>query len=856
MVKFFGQPRLLVAAIVLAGLGLFGFVSAQLSDLASRDHGAVSELVFDAASHDYLLKRTIFEVRAGKQGAATVLAALPQRLGILRERLAAIRQNIGDGDSETLTALAALDGILATQLDQVNALLVLSADPLTNGPEIQAVSTQILATSPDRIIRDLRAISSKTLKEEITLLHIDWLLLLSLTIIFVIAGGVTVYSRYRMALETEYAERRRAQSEAAEKDALLNVVFDSLPSLLTVRDLDGRMVLVNKALIGRSPKPEAEMLGLTSHALYGTDTSRTLDENVRIVARTGQPVLGHERTVSGNLTRWYTTDFFPVFDANGEVRNVVVLSHDISDRKKAEFAAWEQAELLRVTFNTVPVFLSIRDTQGRFVLVNDSLQEMAPTPSTDFIGKTSYEVYGTEASRRLDEKIAEVLRTGNPIYNFSRNTETLYGRWYVTDIIPAFGEDGNIKNVVVMTQDIAEKMRHEADAREKSAIIQAVFNNLPETILIRNARGEFVLVNEKYAQLLGKPVEEIIGKRSEDFLPPEWVERAQREEQMILETGAHVTEERVGLNDLLGNERVILATRFPVTLPNGETIGVGTTNVDITQLKTVQRELERHRDHLADIVADQTQELRDAHDEILKSERLAAVGRLTATVSHELRNPLGTIQASFDAIRMKLEKSGQAAPDTMARIDRSIARCTRIIDELLDFSRTRALSNSDVNIDEWCREIVREIVPPDGAALAMDLDADIDISMDRDRMQQVVENLIQNAWQAAMDYRPADAAVSLKTRVNGEGVEIRVTDNGPGVPPDLREKIFEPLFSTKVYGVGLGLPLVKQIVELHGGRIALADRSDGSEGAEFIVTLPHRNTAAGNEHFPISTAAT
>jgi signal transduction histidine kinase len=233
--------------------------------------------------------------------------------------------------------------------------------------------------------------------------------------------------------------------------------------------------------------------------------------------------------------------------------------------------------------------------------------------------------------------------------------------------------------------------------------------------------------------------------------------------------------------------------------------------------------------------------------ELLRQERLATLGQLTATVSHELRNPLGVIRTSVFIIKDGWTDTNPRVLRALERIDRSVVRCDRIIDELLDFTRTSELDPEPISLDSWLDSALSEQALPSEVELRRNFNmAGIDIAIDRDRIRRAVINVFDNACQAMTD--PAiknDGDVThiltVTTQALEDRVEIVFEDNGPGIPAEVRPMIFEPLFSTKGFGVGLGLPAVKQIMEQHGGGIDI-DSVPG-QGARVRLWLPRRSSA-------------
>jgi signal transduction histidine kinase len=256
---------------------------------------------------------------------------------------------------------------------------------------------------------------------------------------------------------------------------------------------------------------------------------------------------------------------------------------------------------------------------------------------------------------------------------------------------------------------------------------------------------------------------------------------------------------------------------------------------DITERKQAEEKLMRYRDHLEDLVAERTRELERAQGDLIRQERLAALGKLTATVAHEIRNPLGTINTSIFAIGDALERNQmERVARALKLTERNIRRCDKIITELLDFTRKRELKPEPVVIDSWLEALLDEQQFSEEIVAKCDFHTGIRLPIDPEYMRRAITNVITNAVQAMADEQSQGRELNVETAVAGDRLEIRITDNGIGISADIREVIFEPLFSTKSFGVGLGLPIVKDIMEAHGGGIAIQNKvgRQGSQGRQ------------------------
>ncbi|MFN0192387.1 MAG: sensor histidine kinase [Aestuariivirga sp.] len=241
------------------------------------------------------------------------------------------------------------------------------------------------------------------------------------------------------------------------------------------------------------------------------------------------------------------------------------------------------------------------------------------------------------------------------------------------------------------------------------------------------------------------------------------------------------------------------------------------------------------------------QKLRDAQDEIVRKSKMAQLGQLTATVAHELRNPLGAVKTSAFLLTRKLKDKGLGVEPQLQRIDSGINRCDNIITQLLDFSRTKQLSLEPVDFDQWLGSTLEEQAASLPASIAIMCDLGLDgrkVPIDLPRMQRVVVNLLSNAAEALS--RKSDGTVTdvvrdprirIETKsADGGGITLSVSDNGPGISEENLRKIREPLFTTKNFGTGLGIPAIEQILAQHGGHLEITSKE--GDGATFTTWLP------------------
>jgi len=258
----------------------------------------------------------------------------------------------------------------------------------------------------------------------------------------------------------------------------------------------------------------------------------------------------------------------------------------------------------------------------------------------------------------------------------------------------------------------------------------------------------------------------------------------------------------------------------------------------------------RHRDHALVLVDERTaalqaslEELERAQAQLVRSERLSALGQMAATVGHELRNPLGAVTNSLYLIRNASKVDGD---DRLRRqldtADREVAAATLIVSDLLEFSRGRAPMPTSVDIDELVSEALSVAPPPHGVSVNRSGQRPPPLRADRDQLRQVILNVVSNAYQAM----PDGGDLAITTATEDDSVRVTIADSGAGMDAETRQRLFEPFFTRKTKGTGLGLAVSKRIIEDHAGTISVA--SEEGAGSVFTLQLPVEFMAKGADN--------
>jgi signal transduction histidine kinase len=245
-------------------------------------------------------------------------------------------------------------------------------------------------------------------------------------------------------------------------------------------------------------------------------------------------------------------------------------------------------------------------------------------------------------------------------------------------------------------------------------------------------------------------------------------------------------------------------------------------------------------------LAENMRQLHEAQDEIIKKGKLAQMGQLVATVAHELRNPLSAVRTSAYLLRRKLAGQAINVDAQLSRIDNSVTRCDAVITQFLDYAKSQQLEYKKADFDSWVVKLVEEEAQKLPAMVAVECDLGLNekiVSFDPGRLTRVLINLISNASEAMVGkgddpskFATQSPKITIATRQSGNRIELDVRDTGPGIPEEYIAKVLEPLFTTKSFGTGLGLPAVVQVLEQHGGGLTV-DGGLGT-GATFTAWIP------------------
>jgi signal transduction histidine kinase len=264
------------------------------------------------------------------------------------------------------------------------------------------------------------------------------------------------------------------------------------------------------------------------------------------------------------------------------------------------------------------------------------------------------------------------------------------------------------------------------------------------------------------------------------------------------------------------------------------------------QAKALAEDLQNLNDDIARLNVDLSQNyslLKETQDDNIEKSKMAQLGALTAMVAHELRNPLGSVRTSSYTIDKLSRKAGLDVVKQTARISHAVDRCDATISQLLSYAASKEIDLAEVVVSDWLEALLTETAPTLPTWLEIvfsDGTPSVVATIDAKRLGQSIANVLTNATQAYMsqfkDGNIPICRIDVSSSSSEFGLDIIVSDNGPGIPSDKLSLVKEPLFTTKSFGPGLGLAIADQVVRLHGGSLTL--ESGVGEGTTVTIALP------------------
>ncbi len=510
------------------------------------------------------------------------------------------------------------------------------------------------------------------------------------------------------------------------------------------------------------------------------------------------------------------------------------------------------AEALRVSdekfkkiFEISPDSASInRLDDGKFVSVNRTFENIFGYTREEVIGHTIAEI-GLWVDRNEREKILAEIKEKGFILDREADFYTKDGQIVSGLLSATIIEIEGQPHMVFTSRDITQRKIIEKQLRESETRYRLIAENTADVIWVINAQTkQITYVSPSIIKLTGFTVEETLGRSIGNFVMPgsslSFDELLKKRSAEFFERGSHPISFTDEVDQICKDGSVVsteITTNYLLD-ENGQLEIIGVSR-DIRQRKAAEREIRKYSEHLAEMVEERTRELRDAQEKLLRQERLAALGQLAGTIAHELRNPLGVITNAVTYLKMIQPEADQKVQEYLEIIRSETQTSEKIIAELLDFTRMKSAERSaEPVLDIVLRALARNPAP-ETVQVNIRIPQNLSpVFVNGSQIEQVVGNLLTNAYQAMPDggHVSIRAGVSPMPGSKESSIMLIVKDTGVGIAPENLEKIFEPLFTTRFKGIGLGLAISQKLIEVNHGKITV--KSKPGRGSIFAVYLP------------------
>ncbi|HET7433668.1 MAG TPA: PAS domain S-box protein [Thermoanaerobaculia bacterium] len=617
--------------------------------------------------------------------------------------------------------------------------------------------------------------------------------------------------------------RNSESAQVLSQQALLNSITD----LAWMKDVRSRFVAVNHALAAALGRGAEEIIGTNDCDYFPADVADAYIAADRDVVTSGKTRHDVESLVDGaGRVRWIETVKNPVRDDTGAVVGTAGVARDITDRYELEetrrrlaSALADEHQRLSDMVANVPgvVWEELFDLTSRYV--SDYIETFLGYSAAEYLTRFAsfMEVVHPDDRELVERGRREMIRQRRGVTLVFRAIRS-DGRvvWCESHCRAIVDAEGNVIGQRGVSMDISDRKEAEDQLRASEEHFRHLANVTPVMIWTTNAEGRVTFHNERLREFGGFDDGRLVGDAWRDRLHPDdrarvlhaLEEASERKSWMSLET-------RYLRHD--GEYRSLLVEAAPRYAPDGTFIGFVGSCVDITDRSRLERRLDDER-------------------------QLASLGRLAATIAHEINNVLMAIQPFADVVRRT------SSPDVLQRaadhITTSVQRGRRITHEILRFANTSDPVLQPLDVETWLQNLSEELRATIGPRIDLFIDVRDRPCMlaDSHQMTQVLTNLASNA----RDAMPSGGELSISARLErewpglaseaGPFVHLIVSDTGTGIPPEIADRLFEPLFTTKTTGTGLGLAIVRDVVRRHDGDVMVESPAGG--GAMFHLIIP------------------
>jgi two-component system NtrC family sensor kinase len=673
---------------------------------------------------------------------------------------------------------------------------------------LDQMHSEVGADESKRVCTEMEVLTEKGLK---------WDAEVCITIAKMEKGGVKTYAYLR-----DITERKRMEGEIREAMKRFEKIAEMGEDGIIVFDEDSKIEFFNQMASEIMGLPKDQILGREFFSLIGKRDEEFLEEMVMRGEGLGEKVCTEIsiQTPQGQVKEAEVC-IAPTRSDDGRIRTYAYI-RDITERKRFEKELRESEEKFRNLFERVQHGLFISSKEGKFLDCNQALLNKLGYPTKEeFLNiDIAKDLYVNPEDRKAFQSLAEK-------HGFVKDFEVEFKKRSgekITVLLTAHAkrdERGRIIGYEGLNIDISDRKRMERELKEANEFLSKLIESTVDGIIVTNMKGDIFIFNKGAENILGYKAEEVVGKMNIRNIYPPGVAKEVMEKLRNPDFGGvgkltsfPILHQRKDGELIEGDLSASI-----IYDENGKEIASVGIFKDLRERLGIERELQKMREAL------------------LQSEKLAAMGRLTSQIAHELNNPIYGIMNTLELLKTEIP------PESKRRkiLELSLSETQRLAEMLrnmLSFSKPEEEKRRPVKINELVEGILlvmEKQMKETNIKMETHFDDGIpEVMASTNQMRQVLLNMFKNAKEAM----PKGGTLIIRTSREDNKVLIHIQDTGVGIPEEIRSKIFEAFFTTKqkVKGVGLGLSVCYGIIKGHGGKIKV--ESEEGQGTTFTITLP------------------
>ena len=654
---------------------------------------------------------------------------------------------------------------------------------------------------------------------------------------------------------TDITERKQAEEELRNSEHKYRTLVGNLPQRIFLKDRNSVYVSCNANFARDLKIHPDEITGKTDYDLFPKQIAEKYMVDDRRIMESGRTEEVEETYVVNGQGQSVHVLKTPVKDEHDNIVGVLGIFRDVTERKRMEEQMRVKDSAMASSINAI----AIADLEGNVTYVNGSFTRLWGYDKEELLGKHYMQL--VHNGEQVEAVIEAVLKKGSwqgELVATRKDGSTFNVQLSASMVRDEAGDPINMMCSAIDVSDrkqmeqqlkdysenlermVEERTRELQDAEER---YRSTFEYAGDAILVHDMDYVIQGFNRRAEEMFGYKAEEVVGRQTYDIVHPTTPAEKHEADQVT----AHLVAQAIKQGFYRDQEVTSYMRKdrkpFPAEASGAmirdsqeKVIGFVSIYRDISQRKRLEKEKEQYARKLEakiEEVERTKSELQEAQEKLVRTEKLAAIGELAGGVGHELRNPLGAIKNTAYLLNMILTEPDPQVKEALAILDKEVTKSDRIIADLLDFSRPGKASIVTVDINRIVQEVVRDTTLPQNVEMSTTLQRNLPPALaDADQLQRVLSNLVTNALQAM----PDGGKLTLTTRGKDSLVEMAVTDTGVGIPEENLDKVFEPLFTTKAKGVGLGLALSRALVERQRGTLEV--ESEVGKGSTFTLTLP------------------